>query len=101
MGSDVAPPNTFKNPSNCLQEETSRLSKNGFKEVGSYLEKKQVQYDMAFLIVVKLFLLLKIQRELDESKFILHKTIDSILERGEKLDSLVEKSSDLSAASQV
>lgn len=30
-----------------------------------------------------------------------HKTIDSVLERGEKLDSLVEKSSDLSAASQV
>ncbi|GFY99634.1 SNARE-like superfamily protein [Actinidia rufa] len=29
-----------------------------------------------------------------------HKTIDSVLARGEKLDSLVEKSSDLSAASQ-
>ncbi|CAL5402098.1 unnamed protein product [Camellia sinensis] len=44
--------------------------------------------------------LLKIQRELDETKIILHKTIDSVLARGEKLDSLVEKSSDLSAASQ-
>nr|GMC58474.1 VAMP-like protein YKT61 [Ipomoea batatas] len=44
--------------------------------------------------------LLKIQRELDETKIILHKTIDSVLERGEKLDSLVDKSSDLSAASQ-
>ncbi|MCL7047279.1 hypothetical protein MKW94_016478, partial [Papaver nudicaule] len=44
--------------------------------------------------------LLKIQRELDETKIILHKTIDSVLERGERLDSLVEKSSDLSAASQ-
>lgn len=30
-----------------------------------------------------------------------HKTIDSVLARGERLDSLVEKSSDLSAASQV
>lgn len=30
-----------------------------------------------------------------------HKTIDSVLQRGEKLDKLVEKSSDLSAASQV
>ncbi|KAE8687655.1 VAMP-like protein YKT62 [Hibiscus syriacus] len=30
-----------------------------------------------------------------------HKTIDSVLARGEKLDSLVEKSSDLSAASQM
>ncbi|RYR68094.1 hypothetical protein Ahy_A03g014561 isoform D [Arachis hypogaea] len=44
--------------------------------------------------------LLKIQRELDETKIILHKTIDSVLARGERLDSLVEKSSDLSAASQ-
>ncbi|XP_057967688.1 VAMP-like protein YKT61 [Malania oleifera] len=45
--------------------------------------------------------LLKIQRELDETKIILHKTIDSVLARGEKLDSLVEKSSDLSSASQM
>ncbi|KAJ8621154.1 hypothetical protein MRB53_029683 [Persea americana] len=45
--------------------------------------------------------LLKIQRDLDETKIILHKTIDSVLERGEKLDTLVEKSSDLSAASQM
>nr|GEV91360.1 VAMP-like protein YKT61 [Tanacetum cinerariifolium] len=44
--------------------------------------------------------LLKIQRELDETKIILHKTIDSVLERGKKMDSLVQKSSDLSAASQ-
>ncbi|KAF6172472.1 hypothetical protein GIB67_006985 [Kingdonia uniflora] len=45
--------------------------------------------------------LFKIQRDLDETKIILHKTIDSVLARGERLDSLVEKSSDLSAASQV
>ncbi|XP_020583174.1 VAMP-like protein YKT61 [Phalaenopsis equestris] len=45
--------------------------------------------------------LLKIQRDLDETKIILHQTIDSVLARGEKLDSLVEKSSDLSAASQM
>lgn len=45
--------------------------------------------------------LLKIQRDLDETKIILHKTIDSVLERGEKLDSLVEKSTDLSSASQM
>ncbi|KAG6497042.1 VAMP-like protein YKT61 [Zingiber officinale] len=45
--------------------------------------------------------LLKIQRDLDETKIILHKTIDSVLARGERLDSLVDKSSDLSAASQM
>ncbi|EAY76604.1 hypothetical protein OsI_04553 [Oryza sativa Indica Group] len=44
--------------------------------------------------------LMKIQRDLDETKIILHKTIESVLQRGERLDSLVEKSSDLSAASQ-
>jgi hypothetical protein len=45
--------------------------------------------------------LLQIQRELDETKVVLHKTIDSVLARGEKLDNLVEKSSDLSMASQM
>lgn len=45
--------------------------------------------------------LLKVQRDLDETKHILHKTIDSVLDRGERLDSLVEKSSDLSMASQL
>ncbi|KAL4345996.1 hypothetical protein AHAS_Ahas11G0334200 [Arachis hypogaea] len=45
--------------------------------------------------------LLKIQKDLDETKIILHQTIESVLARGEKLDSLVEKSSDLSAASQM
>ena len=41
------------------------------------------------------------QRRLDETKIVLHKTIDSVLARGEKLDNLVAKSSDLSVASQM
>uniref|UniRef100_A0A0D9VAN6 Uncharacterized protein n=1 Tax=Leersia perrieri TaxID=77586 RepID=A0A0D9VAN6_9ORYZ len=45
--------------------------------------------------------LLRIQRDLDETKIILHKTIESVLARGERLDRLVEKSSDLSASAQV
>lgn len=45
--------------------------------------------------------LMKIQKELDETKIILHKTIDSVLDRGEKLDTLVDKSNDLSMASQL
>ncbi|KAI3893121.1 hypothetical protein MKX03_015691 [Papaver bracteatum] len=45
--------------------------------------------------------ILNIQRELDETKFFLHETIDKVLSRGEKLDRLVEKSSDLSAAAQM
>ena len=43
----------------------------------------------------------KIQRDLDETTQILHKTIDSVLERGVKLDNLVDKSNDLSAQSKL
>ena len=43
----------------------------------------------------------KIQKDLDETTSILHKTIDSVLERGVKLDNLVEKSNDLSAQSKM
>jgi len=43
----------------------------------------------------------KIQKDLDETTQILHKTIDSVLERGTKLDSLVERSNDLSAQSKM
>ena len=44
---------------------------------------------------------MRVQKELDETKIVLHKTIDSVLDRGEKLNSLVEKSTDLSMASQM
>ena len=37
--------------------------------------------------------LAKIQRDLDETKIILHKTIESVLDRGEKLDQVGEPSS--------
>ncbi|GAA6020154.1 hypothetical protein JCM10207_006278 [Rhodosporidiobolus poonsookiae] len=43
--------------------------------------------------------IMKVQQELDETKIVLHKTIESVLERGEKLDSLVDKSAALSASS--
>lgn len=41
----------------------------------------------------------KIQTELDETKIILHNTIEAVLQRGEKLDDLVEKSEGLSMQS--
>lgn len=44
---------------------------------------------------------MKIQKELDETKIVLHKTIESVLERGEKIDDLVQKSDGLSAQSKV
>ncbi|KAL8762898.1 MAG: hypothetical protein Q9184_001194 [Pyrenodesmia sp. 2 TL-2023] len=45
--------------------------------------------------------IMKIQKELDETKIVLHKTIESVLERGETIDSLVEKSDGLSAQSKM
>ena len=35
--------------------------------------------------------IMKVQQELDETKIVLHKTIESVLERGEKLETLVDK----------
>ncbi|KAL4946574.1 hypothetical protein BDV06DRAFT_182439 [Aspergillus oleicola] len=43
----------------------------------------------------------KIQKELDDTKVVLHKTIESVLERGEKLDDLVQKSEGLSSQSKM
>jgi len=42
-----------------------------------------------------------ITQELEETKQILHNTIDGVLERGVKLDQLVDKSNDLSAQSKM
>ncbi|KAL7275806.1 palmitoyltransferase [Rhizina undulata] len=45
--------------------------------------------------------IMRIQQELDETKIVLHKTIESVLERGEKIDSLVQRSEGLSAQSKL
>lgn len=45
--------------------------------------------------------IMRIQNDLDETKIVLHNTIESLLERGVKLDNLVEKSTDLSANSKM
>lgn len=45
--------------------------------------------------------ILKIQQELDETKIVLHQTIESVLERGTKIENLVERSEGLSAQSKL
>jgi synaptobrevin family protein YKT6 len=45
--------------------------------------------------------LTKIQRDLDETTAVLHKTVDSVLERGVKLDDLVDRSDSLSRQSKM
>lgn len=45
--------------------------------------------------------IMRVQQELDETKIVLHKTIDSVLQRGEKLDDLVARSDALSTQSKM
>lgn len=64
-----------------------------FPELKEYLEKYQDPQQADSI--------LKIQKELDETKITLHKTIESVLQRGEKIDDLVAKSDGLSAQSKM
>lgn len=43
--------------------------------------------------------LLRLKKDIDETKILMHSAIDDLLERGQKLDDLVEQSEDLSYAS--
>ncbi|KAI8610501.1 Longin-like domain-containing protein [Chytriomyces sp. MP71] len=45
--------------------------------------------------------LLRVQRDLDETKIVLHKTMESLLNRGEQLDDLVQRSDQLSSQSKM
>lgn len=45
--------------------------------------------------------IMKIQKNLDETKAVLHDTIDSVLQRGEVLEELVERSGELSYQSKM
>ena len=45
--------------------------------------------------------IMKIQKNLDETRDVLHNTIETVLARGEKLEDLVERSSELSAQSKL
>ena len=45
--------------------------------------------------------IMRVQQELDETKIILHKTIESVLQRGEKINDLVDRSNALSAQSKM
>lgn len=62
-----------------------------FPKCGEYLEKYQNP--------AKADPMMKVQAELDETKIVLHNTIESVLERGEKLDDLVDKSRELTLQS--
>jgi len=63
----------------------------GFGELGVMLAKYQKPEEADPMT--------KVQNELDETKVILHNTIEAVLNRGEKLDDLVDKSQGLSLQS--
>ncbi|KIW08266.1 uncharacterized protein PV09_01189 [Verruconis gallopava] len=81
-----------KNPINNIrsQREDNKML---FPELKEYITKYQNPENADSIM--------KIQKELDETKVVLHKTIESVLDRGEKIDSLVARSGDLSERSQM
>ncbi|KZP07579.1 snare protein YKT6 [Athelia psychrophila] len=62
-----------------------------FPDINTYIQKYQDPRQADTIM--------KVQAELDETKIILHKTIESVLQRGEKLDNLVDRSNALSIQS--
>lgn len=71
----------------------ANASTTDFPELKTYLSKYQDPQNADTIM--------KVQQELDETKIVLHKTIESVLARGEKLDSLVDKSEALSETSRI
>jgi len=80
-------------PEKCPKAQWSSVKEGDapFPELEQYLQKYQNPKEADAMS--------KIQSELDETKIILHNTIESVLQRGEKLDDLVEKSEGLSMQS--
>ncbi|KAJ3573612.1 hypothetical protein NP233_g2326 [Leucocoprinus birnbaumii] len=74
------PQSSFKNPGSI-----------SFPDINTYIQKYQDPRQADTIM--------RVQQELDETKIVLHKTIESVLQRGEKLDNLVERSEALSAHS--
>ncbi|KAF1842632.1 snare-like protein [Cucurbitaria berberidis CBS 394.84] len=84
---------TSKYPRTAYASATTDTSKLSFPELKDYIVKYQDPQQADNIM--------KIQKELDETKIVLHKTIESVLERGEKIDNLVAKSDGLSAQSKM
>jgi len=75
------------------QSSFSNPSQISFPEINTYLQKYQDPRHADNIM--------RVQQELDETKIVLHKTIESVLQRGEKLDNLVERSNALSVQSKM
>lgn len=69
----------------------SDSSNTTYPELGDYLSKYQNPHEADALM--------KVQQELDETKIVLQQSIENVLQRGEKLDALVDKSEALTSSS--
>ncbi|KAF2147737.1 snare-like protein [Myriangium duriaei CBS 260.36] len=87
--------------SKILDEFLSKYPKTSFASGGELPFPQLKEYITKYQDPAAADSIMKIQRELDETKIVLHKTIESVLERGEKIDSLVAKSDGLSAQSKM
>ncbi|KAL2046679.1 hypothetical protein ABVK25_011651 [Lepraria finkii] len=88
--------------SKVVDEFLSRYPRSSFANSNPTLDYPQLkEYIVKYQDPQQADSIMKIQKELDETKIVLHKTIESVLERGEKIDSLVEKSDGLSAQSKM
>lgn len=76
---------------NQMSPQESDSSNNLMPELSNYLTKYQNPHEADALM--------KVQQELDETKIILQQSIENVLQRGEKLDSLVDKSEALTSSS--
>jgi synaptobrevin family protein YKT6 len=81
---------TTENPPSSYRSSTSTVS---FPRLETYLSKYQNPSESDPIM--------KIQKELDETKEALYETIDAVLARGVKIDDLVAKSSELSMTSKM
>ena len=88
--------------SKVVDEFLSRHPRSSFANSNPTLDFPQLkEYIVKFQDPQQADSIMKIQKELDETKIVLHKTIESVLERGEKLDDLVDKSEGLSSQSKM
>lgn len=88
--------------SKILDEFLSRYPRSAFANSNAELPFPQLkEYIVKYQDPHQADSIMKIQKELDETKIVLHKTIESVLERGEKIDNLVAKSDGLSAQSKM
>jgi synaptobrevin family protein YKT6 len=82
-----------KYPRTAYAEFTKDSPPLSFPELTSYLAKYQNPEEADSIM--------KINKELEETKIVMMQTIDSMMERGEKIDNLVAKSDGLSAQSKM